>query len=70
MTRIIRKFKFHTELSDKEIKHFLLPKEDVVDTYVVEATVEGKKIITDFVSFYTLPSSVLKHESVKEMKVF
>jgi glycylpeptide N-tetradecanoyltransferase len=46
-----------------------MPKEGVIDTYVVEETNEKKeKIITDFISFYTLPSSVLKHETIKEMK--
>lgn len=52
-----------------EVKHFLQPKDGVIDTYVVEETNEKKeKTITDFVSFYTLPSSVLKHETIKEMK--
>lgn len=55
-------------LSEKEVKHFLLPKEGVIETFVVENQVEDKKEITDFVSFYTLPSSVLKHETIKEMK--
>lgn len=51
-----------------EVKHFLLPKEGVIDSYVVEEVNEKKeKIITDFISYYTLPSSVLKHESIKEM---
>lgn len=59
----------YPELSTSDIKHFLTPKEGVIDTYVVEETVDGKKTITDFLSFYTLPSSVLKHETIKEMKV-
>ena len=42
----------------------------MIDTYVVEGVNEKKeKVITDFVSFYTLPSSVLKHPSIHEMKV-
>jgi len=59
----------HAELSLAEVKHFMIPKEGVIDTYVVEKTDKDKgKIITDFISFYTLPSSVLKHETIKEMK--
>lgn len=69
MHRVNRKIPLHINLSEKEIKHFLTPKENVIDTYVVEEK-KGEKdyIITDFISFYTLPSSVLKHETVKEMK--
>ena len=65
-----RKFKICPELSVEEVKHFLLPRDDVIDSYVVEEIVGEKKekVITDFVSFYTLPSSVLKHETIKEMK--
>ena len=59
----------HAELSLAEVKHFLIPKEDVIETYVVEKVDKDKgKIITDFISFYTLASSVLKHETIKEMK--
>jgi len=64
-----RKFKIFPELSVPEVKHFLLPREGVIDSYVVEEINEKKeKVITDFISYYTLPSSVLKHESIKEMK--
>lgn len=66
----IRKFKLYQEFSAEEIDHYLLPRPEVVDSYVVEMDIGGKKVITDFISFYTLPSSVLKHEKIKEMKVF
>ena len=47
-----------------------VPKEDIVDSYVVEEVVDEKtKRITDFVSFYTVPCSILKHEAIKEYKV-
>lgn len=53
-----------------ELKHLLVPKPDIVDTYVVEEVVnEKEKKITDFVSFYTVKCSVLKHETIKEYKV-
>ncbi len=58
----------YPEMTVGDVKHFMLPKEDVIDSYVVEEVVDGKKTITDFFSFYTLPSSVLKHETIKEMK--
>jgi glycylpeptide N-tetradecanoyltransferase len=38
------------------VKHFLLPQQNVIYSYVVE----DKGQITDFFSFYSLPSSILK----------
>ncbi len=47
----------------------MIPKEGVVYSYVVEEeTPDKKKVITDFVSFYSLPSTVLRHDIIKEMK--
>lgn len=51
-------YKLHPTLSEEEVRHWLLPRKKVVFTYVVEK--EGK--VTDFASFYSLPSSVLGHE--------
>uniref|UniRef100_A0A3Q2DH98 Glycylpeptide N-tetradecanoyltransferase n=1 Tax=Cyprinodon variegatus TaxID=28743 RepID=A0A3Q2DH98_CYPVA len=45
-------------LSPQEIEHWFLPKENVNDTYVVEAD-DGT--LTDMVSFYTVCSRVLNH---------
>jgi len=42
-----------------------LPRENVINSYVVE----DSKTITDFFSFYSLPSSILKHETHKLLKV-
>jgi len=38
----------------------LLPRDNVIYSYVVESP--EKKQITDFISFYRLPSSVLKKQ--------
>ena len=51
--------KVHIEFSEEEVRHFLLPRENVVHSFVVEA--DGGEV-TDFFSFYVLPSSILKHE--------
>jgi len=61
----LQKFALHIQFSQEEIGHFLLPREWVIESFVVE---EGGKI-TDFVSFYCLPSSVLKHETHKILNV-
>jgi len=48
----------------------LVPRADIVDSYVIEEVVnEKEKKITDFVSIYTVNCGVLKHESIKEYKV-
>jgi glycylpeptide N-tetradecanoyltransferase len=44
----------------------LLPREGVLDSFVVEDP--DSKQITDFISFYHLPSSVLKHVEHKTLK--
>ena len=53
--------KFH--YTDEDVKHYFLPRDKVVYTYVISKTeVEnGKKKtkVTDFLSFYALPSHVM-----------
>ena len=49
--------------SPQEVAYFFLPREGVIYSYVVE----DEKDITDFVSFYSLPSSILKHEEHKTL---
>lgn len=41
---------------DAEIGHYLLPRDGVVYTYVIE---NDKKTVTDFFSFYRIPSTVI-----------
>ncbi|ORY52933.1 N-myristoyl transferase [Rhizoclosmatium globosum] len=52
--------------SEEELKHWLLPIKDVVYSYVVEDPQTGK--VTDFYSFYNLPSSVLKNEKYTHLR--
>ena len=49
------KFQLKILFTPEEIRHWLLPREKVINSYVVEK--EDK--ITDFCSFYHLPSSIL-----------
>jgi len=51
--------------TQEEVEYFLLPRDNVINSYVVE----DSKTITDFFSFYTLPSSILKHETHKLLRV-
>ena len=65
LSEYLKKYPIHPELSLEEVKHMLIPREEIVDTYVVETD----KKITDFVSFYIVPCSVFKHEKINEYKV-
>ena len=47
-----------------EFAHWFLPREDVVDSYVVE---QDNKIV-GFTSFFTLPSSVMYNSNYKSIK--
>ncbi|CDW71605.1 n-myristoyl transferase [Stylonychia lemnae] len=54
----LEKYQLKLRFSEQEVSHMLLPRDGVIYSYVVENP--EKKQITDFVSFYRLPSSVLK----------
>ena len=63
----LQQYKLHIQFNEDEVAHFLLPKEWVVESFVVEDPQTDE--ITDFISFYSLPSSVLKHPSHKTLHV-
>ena len=65
LNEYLSKMKLHVEFSVEEIEYFLLPREGVIYSYVIE----DAKTITDFFSFYSLPSSVLKHPEHKMLNV-
>lgn len=48
------------------VEHWLLPTEDVVDSFVVESLETHE--ITDFCSFYTIPSTILGNQNYSILK--
>merc|ERR1719469_1801796 len=65
----LSKFSIHAVFSEEEVGHWFIPRDKVVYAFVVEdyskreITQNGeKREITDLLSFYSLPSSVLNHE--------
>jgi len=60
----LKQFKVYLRFTQDEVKHWFLGRKDVIYTYVVEKD----KNITDLISFYCLPSSILKHEKYNQLK--
>jgi glycylpeptide N-tetradecanoyltransferase len=54
----LNKFEIRLKIKEAEVAHWLLPREGVFYSYVVENP--ESKHITDLFSFYRLPSSILK----------
>jgi glycylpeptide N-tetradecanoyltransferase len=53
------KFKIKAYYSKEEVAHWMVPRKKVVYSYVI---FNDKNEVTDFISFYSLPSSVLNHD--------
>lgn len=70
VTRLLRnylqQFIVAPDLDENDVEHWLLPKEDVVDSFLVESPETHE--ITDFCSFYTLPSSILGNQNYTTLK--
>ncbi len=63
----LTRYKLNIQFSVDEIAHFLLPREWVIESFVVED--KESKEITDFFSFYSLPSTILRHDTHKILNV-
>jgi glycylpeptide N-tetradecanoyltransferase len=64
LTDYLKQFDLHPEFSVDEIRHWLLPRDGVVYSFVVET--DNK--VTDLCSFYSLPSSILEHEKYSHLR--
>lgn len=60
----LNQHKLHPNLTADDVRHWLLPRKGVMYSYVVESE-QGE--ITDFASFYSLPSSVLGNDKHKTL---
>lgn len=64
LTDYLDKFDLAPKFSSEEVKHWFLPQQDVINSYVVER--DGK--VLGFTSFYTLPSTVISHPTYDSIK--
>ncbi|XP_027091761.1 glycylpeptide N-tetradecanoyltransferase 1-like [Coffea arabica] len=62
----LRQFVVSPDFDENDVEHWLLPKENVVDSFLVESPETHE--ITDFCSFYTLPSSILGSQNYTALK--
>ena len=62
----LRKFAVYPEFSEEEFAHWLMPRDGVINSFVVEDPKTKK--ITDFLSFYTLPSTIIGNKDFKVLK--
>ena len=63
----LKQFKLHIQFSEEEVAHFLIPRDNVIESFVVEDPESDE--ITDFISFYSLPSSILRHPDYNTLYV-
>lgn len=62
----LARFRLAPRMDAAEVAHWLTPLEGVVHSYVVEGP---GGTITDLLSFYTLPSTVMKHDKHDSLTV-
>lgn len=61
----LKKFELAPVFSEREFQHWFSPKSGIIDSFVVA---DESGAITDFVSYYSLPSTVMNHPVHKTLK--
>ena len=62
----LEQFKLYQEFSVPEVAHFFLPRDGVIQTYVVENPETHQ--VTDFLSFYVLNSTITQHDKYNTLE--
>ncbi|PIO26867.1 hypothetical protein AB205_0075960 [Aquarana catesbeiana] len=65
LNHYLSQFNLAPVMDEEEVLHWFLPQDNIIDTYVVESS---NGVLTDFLSFYTLPSTVMHHPLHKTLK--
>ncbi|KAL0210438.1 hypothetical protein RCL1_004874 [Eukaryota sp. TZLM3-RCL] len=67
LTQYLAKFAVHPVFSREEVAHYFLPRPRVVSSFVI---VDSQDHVTDFISYYHLPSSVLRAEKEENSMLY
>jgi glycylpeptide N-tetradecanoyltransferase len=65
LTAYLKKFPLHPEFTQDEVAHWMLPRDGVMYSFVRE---NDRGEVTDFCSFYQLPSSILGNDKYNLLK--
>eukprot|EP00898_Chlorokybus_atmophyticus_P003037 jgi/Chlat1/3734/Chrsp259S03877 len=65
--RYLEQFYLAPVMSEEEVAHLLLPRPEVVSAYVVDDPLKPG-IVTDLISFYALPSTIIGNDTYKVLK--
>jgi len=83
LNKHLEKYDLIPVFTEEDFLHWFLPREDIIDTYVVQKPAnqdinsavvgspskkDNSMVITDLVSFYTLPSTVMSHATHNKLK--
>lgn len=66
LNNYLKAFFLRAHFTEEEFAHYFIPKEGIISSYCIENPKTHE--ITDMVSFYTLPSSILGHPNHKILK--
>uniref|UniRef100_A0A2M3ZGY0 Glycylpeptide N-tetradecanoyltransferase n=1 Tax=Anopheles braziliensis TaxID=58242 RepID=A0A2M3ZGY0_9DIPT len=66
LKQYLERFNLTPVFDEAEMRHWFLPQEGIIDCFVVQDPASGE--ITDMVSYYTLPSTVMHHAVHKYVK--
>lgn len=61
----LSKFEIHPRFNERDITHWFTPQDRIIYSYVIQPMPSGP--ITDMISFYSIPSSVIRHPKHKEL---
>ncbi|CAH1155506.1 unnamed protein product [Phaedon cochleariae] len=64
LVEYLARFDLAPLFSEEEFIHWFLPRPNIIDSFIVEVNGE----VTDFVSYYTLPSTVMHHPVHQSLK--